>query len=833
MKKIVYLIDGTSLCYRSFFALNLSNSRGFPTGAIYGFYQTLRKILKTHDPAYIGICFDVARKTFRNEKFKEYKINRPPLPDDLGRQIPLVKEMIRNLGIEIIEKKGFEADDVIAALARKALADKAEVVIVSSDKDLYQLIEEDEACVYNYQKDKFIKRKDFIKEYGFSPVQIIDYLSLAGDASDNVPGAKGIGKVTAQKLIKEFKTVEGLFDNLDKLKPRLRQILETNRDQVFLSKELVTLYSCDLDIAWQDLTRGELKADKLHKMFSELGFKAFLKDIPVQGPDLDLQIKPAPSISHLESLAKKPLALYIRPDKTFIFDHEKNCIYKEDTDKLKVILEDPKIKKISAAFKEQLLSLDKFQIKGLWFDTEIAAYVIDSHLSDYSLMGLISYHLQKQASNIEDQLKPYFIFELYEKLAPLIEKEGVKDLFFEVEMPLISVLSQMQKSGLKVEAKVLDELLAKVDKKIIASKSEIFKVSGREFNLNSPKQLSVVLFEDLKIVPIKKTKTGYSTNEAVLEKLSGDFPIAEHLLVHRRLNKLKNTYILPLTEQVKEEKGILHAQFNQTAAQTGRLSSSSPNLQSIPVKGEFSRDLRKAFLPTFSPGAILAGDYSQIELRILAHLSGDENLIKAFKEDLDIHAFTASLLFGIKEKDVDSLKRNIAKRVNFGIIYGMSNYGLSRELKISPFEAQNFIDDYFSRYKGVKAYIDQAHKQAINEGFVQTIMGRRRKLPDVTSSNPQLREFALRQAMNAPIQGSCADIIKLAMVNISKELDKKKLRSKLIMQIHDELIFDLPAKELDVLAPLVKKHMEEAVKLKVPVKVNLKAGKNWGEAESL
>lgn len=833
MKKTVYLIDGTALCYRSFFALNLSNSKGIPTGAIYGVYQALRKILAKYSPSYIGICFDVARKTFRNEKFKEYKIQRPPLPDDLGSQIPRVKEMASLLGIKIIEKKGFEADDVIASLARGALADKANVVIVSSDKDLCQLIEEDSAAIYNYHKDKLIKRDDFIKEYGFRPAQIIDYLALAGDASDNIPGVKGVGKVTAEKLIKEFESLENIFDNLDKLKPRLAKMLSDNKKEAFLSKELVTLCSCGLSVGWKDLTREEPRVSELYNMFSEYEFKAFLKDFPAPKSDLGLVAEESPGLDYLIGLAEGGLCLHLGKDKSYIFDPAKECVYKEDTAKLKGILSNPKIKKISYGFKKQLLGLDKLEINGLYFDVKVAGYLSDSHLSDYSLSALAGYHLNQQHLDIIDEHKPYFIFKLYEKLAELIKREGLEHLFFDVEMPLIAVLATMQSQGLKVEPKALEALSLEVAKRIDGSKKEVFKLCGREFNLNSPKQLSEVLFGELKIEPVKKTKTGYSTNEAVLEKLADNFPVAEQLLNYRRLNKLLNTYILPLSEQVKQAKGILHAQFNQTVTQTGRLSSSSPNLQSIPAKGEFSFALRKAFVPSFPGGCILSGDYSQIELRILAHLSGDENLIKAFKQNRDIHSFTASLLFGIKENQVDEVKRNIAKRVNFGIIYGMSNYGLSRELKIPPHEAQNFIDDYFQRYQGVKAYIEASHKQAKNQGYVQTVMGRRRKLPDAGSSNLQLREFAYRQAANAPIQGSCADLIKVAMVNIFSELKKEKLKARLIMQIHDELIFDLPKKELEPFKGLVKKQMEEAIKLRVPVKVNLKSGKSWGEARAI
>ncbi|MFH1519700.1 MAG: DNA polymerase I [Candidatus Omnitrophota bacterium] len=828
-KKIVYLIDGTSLCYRSFFALKLSTSSGIPTGAVYGVYLTLKKLITKHNPFYMGVCFDVSRKTFRQEKFKEYKINRPALPDELKAQIPLVKKMISFLGIRIIEQEGFEADDLIASLCNKALKNHLSVVIASSDKDFYQLIDSDRVQVYNYNKDKFIGKDDFLKEYGFEPKLMIDYLSLAGDSTDNIPGARGIGKVGAAKLIKEFGKIKNIFKNLNKLPQKVQHILIESKAAILLSRELVELAQPQVDLNCQDLKKKDPDLGKLYEMFRKLEFKIFPKDLPTSSLNLDLKVKTGITKKGLESLAKENLVLFSQAEEFYLFSKPKKEIYRVANSALKTILEDELIEKISYDFKSQFSEAPGLEIKGVWFDVKIAAYLLDSALPDYSLSTLVSHYLGEHFAEIPAEVTPYFVYQLYRLLSVQLKEQGLDKLFFEVEMPIVSILSKMQNQGVKINAKTLDDLLTAVDSKGDGLKSEIFKAAGKEFNLNSPKQLSAILFDQLKIPPLKKTKTGYSTNEEVLDKLSVQYPIAGLLLEYRYLNKLRTTYIIPLSQQVAENKGFLHAQFNQTGTQTGRLSNSAPNLQSIPVKGEFAQSLRKAFVPSSQEGCILSGDYSQIELRILASLSGDENLIRAFKQNLDIHNFTASLLFGVETEEVSDFQRNIAKRVNFGIVYGMSSYGLSKELNITAVEAQNFIDDYFKRYPKVKEYINKIYAQVEKKEFVTTILGRRRKLPDINSSNLQLREFARRQAVNAPIQGSCADLIKVAMVRIDKELAKRGLKTKLIMQIHDELIFDVAGDELEIVKVFIKKHMEEALSLMVPIKVNLKAGENWGQ----
>jgi DNA polymerase-1 len=546
-----------------------------------------------------------------------------------------------------------------------------------------------------------------------------------------------------------------------------------------------------------------------------------------------MEIKNGMSKDLMEDLSKEPFSLFVSGQELFIFDQRKNCIYQIEPRDLRNILQDRSIRKISHGLKDRLFSLKEIRLEGLWFDTEIAAYLVDSSLSDYSVAALASHYLGRQIVDIPAKFMPYFIYQLYKVLSVKLEEKKLTKLFFETEMPLVSVLRDMEVEGLRVDAGVLCDLSREVDKRAHAAETKIFEMAGKKFNLNSPKQLASILFGELKIPPLKKTKTGYSTNEEVLEKLALQYPIAEAIMEYRYLNKLKTTYIIPLIEDVEKSKGRLYARFNQTATGTGRLSSSSPNLQSIPIKGELSFWLRRAFIPTSRDGYILSGDYSQIELRILAHLSGDSNLVAAFKQDLDIHQFTATLLFGVNKEEVTVQQRDIAKRVNFGIIYGMSSYGLSKELKIAPIEAQNFIDDYFNRYPKVKEYIERIQQLAEKDGFVGTILGRQRPLAEINSPNVQLREFAHRQAVNAPIQGSCADLIKVAMVRIYSALKQKKLNAKLIIQIHDELIFDVPGEELDQVEALVKKHMEEAIALKVPIRVNIAYGKNWGELKAI
>ncbi len=835
--KTLYLLDGSSVMYRSFYALKLSTSKGLPVGALYGFITTLRKIMRKYNPEYMAVCFDVSRKTFRQEKYSDYKVQRPPVPDALKSQIPPIKEVVSLWGLKIIEKEGYEADDLIAALASYAAEEKWRVVIITNDKDMYQLISDDVIVVYNPVQDKMYDEKKFVDEFGFTPSSIVDYLALTGDSVDNIPGAKGIGKVGAGRLIKEFGSVDNVFHNLDKIGDRLRNLIEASRDSIFLSKELVKLEGLPSPVKdIENLKVASPQYDRLFAFYREWEFNSFIKDLPLNNLRSDIRISHINDKEILGQLRKnKRVFFYLCEGDCFIFDENKRCVYAyPNRSKIIVqILTDENIEKVSYDFKSSFKGEEvNYFGCGRYFDVMIAAYIINPALGDYSLVNLASVFLGKVVTRISPSEGAMFVFELYRLLGEKIKEGEFEKLFFDVEMPLVEVLATMEGAGVAVDRGQLESLLTDVDNQITEVTHRIYSLSGKEFNLNSPKQLSKILFDDLKIPPLKKTKRGFSTDEEVLQKLADKFPVAAYILEYRHLNKLRSTYLLPFLDEINKRGGRIHAEFNQTATQTGRLSCRAPNLQNIPIKSDYAQKIRKIFVPTDKEGFILSGDYSQIELRILAHFSEEENLISAFKKNADIHSFTASLIFGVPEEKVDRRQREVAKRINFGIIYGMSPYGLSRELNITEEEARKFIEDYFLRYPRVKEFIDKTISFVQQKGFVRTLMGRVRYLPDINSSRYELREFARRQAINTPIQGSAADLIKVAMIRIFRDFQKNGFASRMIMQVHDELVFDVAKGELDKVAEVVRTHMEESIELKVPVVVNLKVGKNWLDMES-
>ncbi|MBU2102565.1 MAG: hypothetical protein KKF80_04135, partial [Candidatus Omnitrophica bacterium] len=598
----IYLIDGTSICYRSFYALKLSNSKGLPTGAVYGFYNTLKKIHALFGPQLLAMCFDVSRKTFRQEKYKEYKINRPPSPDGLKIQIPFIKRLVALMGLAVVEKDGFEADDIIYTLTKKAVAQNRPTVIVTSDKDMYQLLSESNVTIYNPTQERLIREEDFFKDFGFTSSFIIDYLALAGDASDNIPGAKGIGKVGASKLIQEYHTIENIFAHIDDIAPKTKKILIENKTMVTLSKELVKLASCDIGLDWKDLGVGAADRTGLCTLFSELEFKSLVKDFAQESLTVRLDIKDA-TAAEIKALNKDTLTFFSE-DAIIYICGDNTRLYQISLDAIKDVLADQAIRKISYDFKEQLYTWDGIACAGMWFDIKIAAYVDDPALPDYSLEGLVAHYLGEFVSEIPGHAAPYYIDKLYTVLAAKLTAENLENLFFTVEMPLMKVLRDMESRGVAIDTTALQDLGSEVQTRHAQVSNEIFSLAGKEFNLNSPTQLRVVLFEDLKIPPLSKTKTGYSTNEEVLTKLAARHPIARLLLEHRELTKLKTTYIMPILEAVKRGAGRLHTTFNQTATQTGRLSSSSPNLQSIPARGTFSDALRRTFISSFNEGVI-------------------------------------------------------------------------------------------------------------------------------------------------------------------------------------------------------------------------------------
>ena len=832
MSKKLFLVDATAFCYRAFYALqSLTTSSGQPTNAIYGFLRMLQKILREHNPDYLAACFDVSRDTFRTKKFADYKIQRPPMPDNLKSQLPLIKELVSAYGIKILEKEGFEADDVIATMVKHAKAINLSTTIVSSDKDILQLVDED-TVVFSPYKDQgtTYDTQEVMERYGIKPKSIADIIALMGDSADNIPGVPGIGEKTAVRLIKEFGSMDNLLKHLKDLsKEKIKQAITDNLDTLKLNQELVALNSdVGLDFDWQDLLVGEPDAHRLRELFTRLEFHSLLKELPAQEPALrHINVK-ALEDSQLHKFIRedRELFLYGRGLGSLVLAQDLEILRVTDGCRnLSAILENPRIKKVSHDLKKLKNSLanEGIKLEGLFFDTMIAAYLLNAANPQYALGDL-------EGKPTEEVLA--LVLELKPKLDKELQDNSLAKLFYDIEMPLVEVLAEMELTGIKLDTRVLTELSFDIEKRLIALIADIYELSGIEFNINSPKQLRDILFVRLKLPVVKKTKTGPSTDEEVLKKLAGKHKLPAYLLEYRGLMKLKTTYIDTLPELLDQKTGRIHACFNQTGTETGRISCSTPNLQNIPIKTDIGKQIRRAFVAS-SNNLLLACDYSQIELRILAHLSKDECLICAFKENKDIHKATAALICGVDEKDVADDMRDLAKRVNFGIVYGLTSYGLSRDLNISPGEAQCFIDAYFSRYPKVKDYQDAQIKFAQKNGYVSTILGRRRPTLEINNKNQTIRQFAERQAVNAPIQGSAADLIKLAMVDIHKQIKASPWKSRMVLQIHDELIFDAPEEEIKQLVPLVKDRMENVLKLLVPIKVEIKSGRNWLETEDI
>ncbi|MFY9402292.1 MAG: DNA polymerase I [Candidatus Omnitrophota bacterium] len=842
--KRLYLLDATSFCYRAFYAVrNLSTSYGQPTGAIYGFINIINKILKEGRPDYLAVCFDVSGDTFRSRKFADYKIQRPKMPDELASQIPLIKEIVLGFGFKIVEEEGFEADDIIASIAKRAASNGFSVTIVSSDKDMLQLVSDD-ISVFNPYKGLGLlyDKKEVTRYFGVLPEQIPDLLSLAGDDADNIPGVPGVGEKTAVKLILKFGSLENILNRLSEIESeKTQRAIKENIDRVRLNKELIFLsgdLKAGLDLEALKIEDPDL--GKLSALFKRLEFKKFLLTIkPKQSAVNSCQAeeyKDRESGKVLEGIRE----LFISADdgtNLFIYIQGKKMLLSEVGPNLKKILSDPKVKKIGHNLKKVKVVLGRrgVVVNGTSFDLMVAAYLLNPSKPDYSLDSIVFEFLGTNAA--VETLSQHKEAHLVKMLVLALEKElkdkGLFKLFKEVEMPLVDVLAGMEIDGVRLDLKLLASLSKELEKKLKYLMRDIYKLSDAKFNINSPKQLSNILFEKLNLPVIKRTKTGPSTDEEVLSKLAKEHKLPGILLEYRQLAKLKTTYIDPLPLLVDSTTGRLHASFNQCVTETGRLSSSNPNLQNIPIRTQIGGNIRRSIIASDKDSLLLSCDYSQIELRVLAHLSKDGNLIEAFRRNKDIHKITAGLIYGVEEKDTTEEMRDTAKRVNFGILYGLTSFGLSRDLNISIDEAQAFIDAYFSRYPKVKDYIEEGINIAEEKGFVTTILGRRRYIPQIHSKNIALRQFARRQAVNTPIQGSASDLIKLAMVNIQEALTKKSFKARLVLQVHDELLFDLPKEELSFLLPLVKDKMENALELDVPVVVDMKQGDNWLEMESV
>ncbi len=842
--KILYLIDATAFCYRAFYAVKgLSTSFGQPTNAVFGFVNMLNKVIKEHNPKYLGICFDVSRDTFRQKKYLDYKIQRAPMPDGLVSQMPLIRQLINAYGFKVLERDGFEADDVIATVSSKAAAAGIKTVIVSSDKDILQLVN-DNIHVYSPYKDQGVlyDTDKVIERFGIQPSRIPDLIALMGDDVDNIPGAKGIGEKTATELIKTFGSLDNLLSNVEKVKQeKLRSIIKRDLDIVKLSRELAVLDAdMEMDFSLDDFAIGSADNKELFRIFKYLEFKSFLKELPDQDPvcggaKFDI-IQDSDILARLAGSTE----LFLCGDKLADLVYSCNgAIFKVDNPQQKTlqVLQDQEIKKTGHDLKKIKVALSGqgINLQGLDFDIMLAAYLLNPSKSDYGVGDLaLDYLSQGQITKADDCVA---IISLVSRLKPILEQELISKslikLFRELDMPLASVLADMEIVGIKLDLQAFKGLSTELEDRLIKLIDEIYAISECQFNINSPKQLREILFDRLKLPIIKRSKTGPSTDEEVLRRLADKHPLPALLLEYRQLTKLKNTYVDVMPALIDQKSGHLHTNFNQAATETGRLSSSNPNLQNIPVKTDIGRRIRGAIIAFDSDSSLVSFDYSQVELRILAHLSGDEHLVSAFALGKDIHRFTASLINNLEEQDVDDLMRDMAKRVNFGIIYGLSSYGLSRDLRISVEDAQSFIDSYFTRYPKVKEYIDKQIKFAESQGFVETLLGRRRYIPQINEKSQMLRQLAQRQAVNTPIQGTASDLIKQAMVEIYNKIKGLHFRSQMILQIHDELLFNVYDDEEHKLIALVRERMENVIKLCVPLRVDIKKGRDWLNMEDL
>ncbi|MDP8260541.1 MAG: DNA polymerase I [Candidatus Gygaella obscura] len=829
--KELILIDANSFCYRAFYAIKqLQTSYGQSTNAVYGFVVMINKIVEMFKPEYLGVCFDVSRKTFRSEKFRDYKLNRPAMPDELVSQIDFIKELVRSYNFALLQRQGYEADDIIATACRTFKNNGFKSIVISSDKDMLQLVD-DKTFIYNPQKDKglMFDKRVVLERVGLHPEQIVDFISLTGDNADNIPGVKGIGEKTAVLLLKEFKTVDGVLKNLEEIKkPKLRDSLRQAKKQLTLNRELITLDSnVDVDVSLDNLKVKEPDYKRLSQLYRKLEFKSLLKQLPDSCDREVLELKNDQESFIGDSEGKKAISFFIEED-CFYLSFGTGCVWKFDSLflQLKEILEDNSILKITHDLKKAYSALSRcsVELKGELFDILLAGYLLDSGKSEYSVKDVLFDFLEKQVNHNFEAVN-YFI-SLKEILLKKLKDNQLDKLFFEVELPFSKVLSSMEREGFSIDVRFLKDLSEKFEIKLKNITEKIFKISEEEFNINSPKQLRVILFDKFKLPVVKKTKTGPSTDEEVLKVLSSKHELPVLLLEYRQINKLKSTYVDVLPELV-DKKNKIHCNFKQFGTGTGRLSCENPNLQNIPVRTAAGKEIRRAFICSRKDNVLISSDYSQIELRILAHLSKDKNLVKAFKKGEDIHRFTAGLVFDVEEKDVDNQMRNVAKRVNFGIIYGMSAFGLAKDLSITNQEAQNFIDTYFLRYPKVKEYIQGQIKFAENNGYVETVLGRKRFLPFIKSKVNAQKQFAYRQAINTPVQGSAAELMKLAMINIHELFMKNRLSAKIILQVHDELIFEVNKNSLEESISVIRSNMEQIYKIDVPIKTNFKQGSNW------
>lgn len=863
------ILDSNSLLNRAFFAIPpLTTSEGINTNAVYGFANMLFKLKDELKPDYIVATFDKKGPTFRHKEFDEYKAGRKKMAPELAEQFPIIKEILSLLSITIHEIDGFEADDIIGSLAKYSEQNGIEVFIVTGDKDALQLASENinvvitkkgvsETAKYNY--------KTFVEEFGVTPTQFIDVKGLMGDKSDNIPGVPGVGEKTAFKLIQTYGSVEEVLKNIDNISgKKLKENLDTYAEQAIFSKKLATIMTeVPIDFDLDEIKSQEgYNREKLTKLLFKLQLKSLIAKLPECDDNTEEVIIEVKEVSTIEDLNfvinninERSYITYevsnsskyseINLDNMMIYDgnitasiNMKEILLENEEASmlvLKKFMENEKLFKVINDGKNLVTVLNKMgiKIKSFDFDTAIAAYLIDSARSDYPITTLVNEHLGEEIIGEGISLKGKIVIkmkDLYEVLKSKINNDGMDELYYTIEHPLIFVLSSMETLGFNINKEKLDELAVVFKEEIRRTEQEIFTLAEEEFNISSPKQLSKILFEKLDLPVIKKTKTGYSTNADVLEKLQDKHEIIPKITYYRTITKLNSTYVEGL-KNVIDKDGCIHSSFNQTVTTTGRLSSTEPNLQNIPIRQEMGREIRKVFIPMEEEDTLLSCDYSQIELRVLAHMAQDENMIDAFKHHSDIHTKTASEVFKVPINEVTSIMRSRAKAVNFGIVYGISDFSLSQDLKITKKEASEYMEIYFERYPKIKGFLDTVMEEAKSLGYVLTLLNRRRFIPEIKSSNRIVKALGERLAMNAPIQGSAADIIKLAMVNVYNTLNKKNLKSTIILQVHDELILNVKPDELQEVKKIVKEEMESVLNLSVPLEVDMNLGKTWYEAK--
>ncbi len=876
LNKLV-LIDGNSLSFRAFYALPLlSNHAGIHTNAVYGFAMLLEKIIKVEKPNHFLVAFDAGKTTFRHSKYSEYKGGRQKTPPELSEQFPYIRQLLDAYHIKRYELDNYEADDIIGTLSRQADEADFETIIITGDRDLTQLAT-DNVTIYYTKKgvtDVDHYTPEFIAEkyQGLVPKQIIDMKGLMGDTSDNIPGVAGVGEKTAIKLLNQFESVEGVYEHIEEVTAKkLKEKLINSKDDALMSKDLATInVHSPIEVSLEDtkLTLQDDTAEKI-ELFKKLEFKQLLADIDTSSNNeevIDKTFEIEQDFQNVDFNDLNEAVIHFELDGTnylkdailkfgFYTNHQHVVINADDVKNYKNLvrwLEDKNTTKIVYDAKKTYVSAHRLgiNIENIEFDVMLASYIIDPSRSIDDVKSVVSLYGQnyvKDNITVFGKGKKHHIPEesiLNEHIASVTEaisavtpimKSQLEDynqieLLKDLELPLARILSEMEEIGIYTDINDLKEMEFEIQKKLDVLISNIHESAGEAFNINSPKQLGVVLFETLQLPVIKKTKTGYSTAVDVLEKLQGEHPIIDDILEYRQLSKLQSTYVEGLQKVISKDHRI-HTRFNQTLAQTGRLSSVDPNLQNIPIRLEEGRKIRKAFKPTSKDSVILSADYSQIELRVLAHITQDESLKHAFINGHDIHTATAMKVFNVESDQVDSLMRRQAKAVNFGIVYGISDYGLSQSLGITRKKAKAFIDDYLASFPGVKQYMSDIVKDAKAQGYVETLLHRRRYIPDITSRNFNLRSFAERTAMNTPIQGSAADIIKLAMVKFSEKIKETKYHAKLLLQVHDELIFEIPKSEVEDFSKFVEEIMEQALVLDVPLKVDSNYGATWYDAK--